>query len=177
MFDLLLIETLNGGDLQKKGNDLAIIQGWENMPYLALFGHRGGVTKTQYSTNEFRPDWFGNNLLHPNEPAAQINSRTEDALHTQPLTSAGRLAIEDAINADLVFMRAFAEVKVETAIIATNNLRIRITVQQPNNLEQREFLFLWDALKQELTSPNNTYTPNPTPVAGGLFDYYLPFYL
>jgi len=161
--DLQLIETGNGGDLQKKGNDLAVLYGWENMPYLALFGHRGGVTKSSYAVNEFRSDYWGNFLFHPQEPEAQFNSLTEDALHTIPLTSSGRLLIEDAIKSDLRFMQPFSEITVATEIISTNNLKITIRVVQPDNLQQKEFIFLWDALRLELLDPTIFYTPNPSP--------------
>lgn len=162
--DLQVVETLNGGDVVKKGNDLAVLYGWENMPYLALFGHRGGVTKSSYSDNEFRNDFWGNSLFHPQEPAAQFNSLTEDALHTTPLTSAGRLLIEDAIKTDLRFMQPFAEITVATEIISTRNLKISIRVKQPDNLQEKEFIFLWDALRLEIIDPDIFYTPNPSPV-------------
>lgn len=177
MFDVAIIETQNGGDAQKRGNDLAVIYGWENMPYLALFGHRGAVTKTTYAANEVRRDFWANNLLHPNEPAAQFNSTCEDRLHDTPLTSAGRLLIEEAIKADLKFMQPFAVIKVATAIIATDNLRISIQVQQPDNLEQKEFIFLWDSLKQQLINPNSIYTANPNPLTDEALQYTLGMYL
>ena len=37
-FDLAIIETLNGGDLQKVGNDIGVIYGNENQGYLGMFG-------------------------------------------------------------------------------------------------------------------------------------------
>lgn len=177
--DLQLIETGNGGDNLKNGNDLALIYGWENMPYIAMFGHRGGVTKTSYSNNEFRGDWWGNSLLHPQDPAVQINSLTEDALHNTPLTSAGRLLIEEAIKADLAFMQPFAEVTVTTAITGVDKFRIDLLVKKPDNLEQKQYIFIWDATLQELTQAGITYSapPNlkqlPTAVADTAFEHTL----
>lgn len=175
--DLQLIETGNGGDNQKLGNDLAVIYGWENMPYIALFGHRGGVTKSNYSNNEFRTDWWGNSLLHPQDPAVQINSLTEDALHNTPLTSAGRLLIEEAIKSDLSFMQPFAEVTVTTAIVGVDKYRIDILVKQPDNLEQKQFIFVWDSTFQELTQQGISYTPNTNPITDPALQHTLQFQL
>lgn len=161
--DLLIIESGNGGDCVKAGNDLKVIYGWEGFLYLALFGHRGGVTKSSYAGNEFRKDYWGNSLFHPQEPEAQFNSLTEDVLHATPLTSSGRLTIEEAIKADLRFMQPFAEITVATQIIATDNLKISIRVRQPDNLQEKEFIFIWDSTLQELTDPGIFYIPNPSP--------------
>ena len=177
MFDLEIIESGNGGDLQLKGNDLATVQSWTNMPYLALFGHRGGVTKTSYAPGEQRTDWWGNALLHPQDPAAQFNSYTEDRLHDTPLTSAGRLLIEQAIIADLQFMLAFAEVEVSTAIVATDKLQINIRVRQPDNLQDKEYLFLWDATQQQLIGTGSSYLAPETPITYPALQYALPFNL
>ena len=38
MFDLALFETGNGGDYNFTGKDLAVVNGTENMPYIAMFG-------------------------------------------------------------------------------------------------------------------------------------------
>lgn len=177
MFDLEIIETGGGGDCIKRGNDFATTQSFKNFPYLALFGHRGGQTKSSYAVNEFRTDWWGNSLLHPQEPAAQFNSTTEDRLHDTPLTSAGRLIIEEAIKYDLQFMRPFAQITVVTEIIATDQLKINIRLIQPDNLEQKDFVFIWDAVKQELLDPNNIYNPNPNPLTDEALQYELGFYL
>lgn len=176
-FDIAVFETTNGGDILKKGNDLATIGGWENMPYLALFGHRGGITKNSYAVNEFRTDWWANALLHPQQPAAQINSRTEDALHTTPLTSAGLLVIEEAMKEDLRFMQPFAQVTVSAAIIGPDHLQLSIRVVQPDNLQQKDFIFLWDATKGELLQPDSIYQPNNNPLLDEALQYQLGFYL
>jgi len=44
--DLEIVETLNGGDLLIKNNDLSMIEGLQNMPYIGMFGGNvGHVTK------------------------------------------------------------------------------------------------------------------------------------
>lgn len=150
--DVLLIETGNGGDLVKKGNDLAMIYGFENMPYLALFGgNKDFPSSTSRVGNEQAFDWWGNNLLFPNDSRQWFSSLTETALHKIPLTSSGRLQIESAIKKDLEFMGPFAEVKVATEIISTDHIKITIGIKQPDNLQEKEFIFIWDATKAELT--------------------------
>jgi hypothetical protein len=80
MIDLLLRETGNGGDLLLTGKDLEVVTGYENMPYIAMFG--GG-------------DWWANDLI--TEPTQRMQSQTEAALLSNALTSSGRLNIIRAI--------------------------------------------------------------------------------
>jgi len=158
--DLEVLESLNGGDLIKNGNDLAMVFSFENMPYLALFG--GNVkesTPTVRKEAQQAFDWWGNSLFI-NEPSIQINSLTERTLLSVALTSSGRLIIEEAIKADLEFMREFAIVKVETEIIATDVIRIAIGLTKPDNLELNEFVFIWEQgrLKGQKVYNRNTQT-------------------
>ena len=88
--DLKLIETGNGGDIVKGAKDFEIIRGFQNMPYLALFGGNPG-----FSTPIVRPenqqafDFWGNSLLMGENPGIQFNSLTENTLNSVPLTSFG----------------------------------------------------------------------------------------
>ena len=50
MADLLIIETDNGGDLVLRNNDLVSIEGFENMPYLGMFG--GNVAYPDFGKND-----------------------------------------------------------------------------------------------------------------------------
>ena len=111
MTDLLIYETGNGGDLALRGNDLVQVQGVENGPYLAMFG--GG-------------SWWGNYLI----PAYPFGSQTEQAMNVQPLTSAGRIAIERAIKADLSYLNNIAGTTwtVSTAVTAVNTLIVTINI-------------------------------------------------
>src|SRR4051812_18891907 len=118
--DLQLLETGNGGDVNKKGKDLSVIYGFQNMPYLAMFG--GNVqssTPGKRLPTEQASDWWGNALL-TNDIGHQMNSETERALMTTLLTSSGRLKIEQAVKKDLSFMKEFAEVTSDVSIINTD---------------------------------------------------------
>lgn len=149
--DLRIIESNNGGDLFKKRRDLCVIEGLENMVYLALFG--GNVeASTQFDRleNEQAFDWWGNRLFHQEQPGIQINSLTERTLMSVSLTSAGRVSIEDAVKRDLDFMRPFTRVSVAVTIPASDKVAIGVRLEQPDNLDQRQFVYIWDATRQEL---------------------------
>ena len=99
--DIAVVETLNGGDIQIKGNDFASQGGWGNMIYLALFGGNiEGVTKEQFPTEQ-NLDWWGNNLIFEQDEAKQFNSLTEKKLSEIALSSSGRAQIEQVIRQDL----------------------------------------------------------------------------
>ncbi|KKM20617.1 hypothetical protein LCGC14_1643660 [marine sediment metagenome] len=153
--DLEVIESGNGGDLVQKGNDLSQIFGFQNMPYLALFG--GNVeasTPVERIPSEQAFDWWGNFLLS-NKPEVQFNSLTERTLNNVAVNSSGRLEIENAVKKDLEFMSTFAEVSVDVSIVSTDRVRILITVLEPENLDPKEFQFIWDFTKQELHDNNS----------------------
>jgi hypothetical protein len=174
--DLRFLETNNGGDFVKTAKDLVVIYGWENMPYLAMFG--GNVeasTPTERLVSEQAFDWWGNELLMPNEPSIQFNSETERVLNTTPLTSAGRIKIQQAVINDLRFMKEFAKVAVAVSIISDDRVLIGVQIQEPDNVQKREFIFLWDATRGEIDTINNgSSSPQPQPSQNG-FDYILDF--
>lgn len=156
--DLELIETGNGGDLVKN-KDLSVIGGWQNVPYLALFGGNPGYsTPQERNPNEQAFDWWGNTGLEVDQ---QFNSLTEYTLYNVSLTSSGRSQIEQAVKKDLDFMQGFAEVTVTVIIPSHDNCEINIKVKELNNQQEREFIFIWDSIKRELV-PEETATINLT---------------
>lgn len=174
--DIELIETGNGGDTTINGNDLAMVFSFENMPYLAMFGGNKEAVTTQRLPTEQAQDYWANALLMPNDPSIQFNSLTEKALDTIPLTSSGRLLIEEAIKKDLAFMQPFAEISVSTQIIATDTITINIGIRQPDNLQERQFIYIWEAGR--LTINDTNYISNPNTIPNDLFyEYALQFYL
>jgi hypothetical protein len=149
--DLEVKETGNGGDLIKKSKDLSVIRGFENMPYLAMFG--GNVeasTPFRRNPSEQAFDYWGNSLLFANNPAVQMNSETERALNNTALSSSGLKIIEQAVKKDLAFMKTFAEVSVVVSIIEQNRILIAIKLVKPGILSQRVFVYIWDATNREL---------------------------
>ncbi len=127
-WDLSLIETQNGGDLQLNGSDLAVVFGIENMPYLAMFGgnieQSTGVDKVADSK-----DWWGNDLFMKADIAIQFNSLTERIINNTALTSGGRIVIENAILKDLEFLSEQAVVSVEVLIEGVDRLKVNIRVE------------------------------------------------
>ena len=145
------------------------IDGFENMIYCALFG--GNVkasTPDIRVANEQAFDWWGNTLLMPNLPTQQFNSETERTLNSVALSSGNLIYIQNAINADLEFMKPFAEVSVTVTIIGIDRVRLQILVREPDNLAQREFVYIWDGTNQDLISSPIYVPPIPTPQQQGL---------
>ena len=176
--DLKIVESGNGGDFVKVTRDLVTINGFESMPYLALFG--GNVAASSPNVRiETEQDfsWWGNSLLMPNDPGLQFNSETERALNTTPLSSSGRVIIEQAVRKDLAFMKEFATILVAVSIPATDKVIIGVRIQEPDNVQRRDFIFIWDATRNELTVPSNIPINTGAPGTQEGFDYELDFAL
>jgi hypothetical protein len=161
--DLLIKENGNGGDLVRLKNDLSVIDGLQNMPYLALFGgNLGQNTPVLREKNVQMFDFWANSLLFSENKAVQFNSLTEKALISNPLTSFGLSQIQNAVNSDLEFMRAFCKIKVVVELVSDDRVSITIYVQEPENETNLDFIFIWDATKMELvdtTQKDVTITP------------------
>lgn len=174
--DLLVIEANgNGGDLVKKPKDLAVIEGLQNMPYLAMFGGCIEADTKKRLATEQAFDFWGNTVSAPNDPKQQINSQTERALINTPLTSSGRAIIENAVKADLMFMKEFCKVAVAVTLPNVDQVLIGIRLQEPDNIQNRDFIYIWDATKKELlleSSPGGSGVPDTT---NQFFNYTLDF--
>jgi hypothetical protein len=150
--DVELIEANNGGDLVKKPKDLSVIFGFQNMPYLGLFGgNKEASTPLKRLENEQAFDWWGNNLCFPNDSSVQLNSITEKTLETVALNSFGLKIIQKAVLKDLEFMKPFASVTASVSMISLDSIEISITLIRLDNLEQRTFIYIWDSTNKELT--------------------------
>jgi hypothetical protein len=149
--DLELIEKGDGGELIQTPNDLSIIDGFENMVYLAMFGGnvKQSTPKTRLSTDQDF-SWWGNNLLDPGDESLQFNSETERALNTVPLTSSGRNQLQKAVDTDLAFMKDFATVIVNVLILDSDKVVLGVRLIQPDKLQKQDFIYIWDATKKEL---------------------------
>lgn len=151
--DLLMQETGNGGDLVLKGNNLTLARAFQNMPYLGMFG--GNVE--QSTTGPKQPgeqalDFWGNYLLMSQQPELQFNSDFERALYNTALSSAGRLQLERAVKEDINFMTVFSVLTISASIDDADRIRVYIQIQEPDNLQSTEFIYIWDNAKQELTT-------------------------
>lgn len=128
--DVAIVETGNGGDLQLLGNDLELVFGYENNPYLAMFGGNIEQSTENKEVNLQSFDWWANALLMPSNQSIQMNSIVERTINSTPLTSSGRVLIENAIKKDLEFMSDFAKVEVSVTIVSTDRINVKIIVKQ-----------------------------------------------
>lgn len=130
MFDPVVIETGNGGDLQLVGNDLGVVFKIENMIYLALFGgNKEAVTKNK-SVEVESLDFWGNSLFMPNNPSQQFNSITEKTLDKIALNSEGRILVENAIKKDLEFLSDFnVNYTLSATVQSDDRLKIEIRLE------------------------------------------------
>jgi hypothetical protein len=155
--DLAFIEANgNGGDLQIRGNDVFMIEGWGNMPYLGMFGGNVEAVTRERFAGEQAFDWWGNNLLLPQDQSKQFNSVLEKALMEVSLTSNGRVQIQKKVLEDLAFMKVFAELAVEVEFENIDRVKIVIKVKQPATVQgripdaYRAYIFIWDGTRQLL---------------------------
>lgn len=130
--DIAIIETQNGGDAVLNGNDFLWVDSNENNLYLGMFGGNVKEVTSERIDGVQQFDYWGNSLFHENEPLLQFNSETEKAFKEIPLTTSGRVLIENIIKKDLKFMSIFGVITVETAITATNRLEALITWIKPD---------------------------------------------
>jgi phage gp46-like protein len=169
--DLELKETGNGGDLIKNTKDLSVIEGFENMPYLAMFG--GNVksdTPLQRPEGEQAFDFWGNSLLMANDSSIQFNSKTERTLNQVALNSFGRTKIEEAVKSDLAFMKPFANIKVAVSIISTNMVAIGVQIVKPDNIQQQQYVYIWDKTNSELIDREFVIIKGVSVPTSGIFD-------
>lgn len=165
--DLQVVETGNGGDLNGKGNDLVVVFSLENMVYLGMFGGNVEASTAPRIESEQAFDWWGNTVIFKNSPEQQFNSQTERVLNNTTLNSAGRLAIIEAVKADLAFMKPFANVTVDAEIESDDRVRLDIAVVKPDNLEEKQYTYIWEA--GQLNFIDTDYTaPTLSEDEGGL---------
>ncbi len=134
-FDLEINETGNGGDIVLIKNDLSVVNGIENQPYLGMFGGNVEAITAAERANDAK-DYWGNNLLMQADATIQFNSIVEKTLNTVPLTSSGRVIIEDAIKQDLQFLSPLATIKVVVTIVATDRINVDIKISTDIGKEQ-----------------------------------------
>jgi phage gp46-like protein len=128
MMDLAVIETLNGGDLQVVGNDLATIDGLENQIYLSLFGGNPGYPSKNRVDQVESLDWWGNNLLMANDQGLQFNSIFEYKLNRVTLNSLGRIELEEAAKKDLEYLSPYAKLTVSISIVSDDRIQMSIRI-------------------------------------------------
>lgn len=150
MADIKLVETLDGGDAIFNGTDIETIDGFENMPFIGISGGNIEENTKEYLDGEQRFDWWGNNLLMLQNESIQFNSNFERLLNNIHLSSSSRIEIEETIKSDLKFMADFSGVDVSVLNVSIDRIKVIIKLQRPNNEQSQEFVYIWDATKNEL---------------------------
>jgi len=134
MVDIMIKETFNGGDITILNNDVMVVTGIENMPYLSMFG--GG-------------DWWGNDLLLTDGPDLKFIATTEALCRVTTLNSNGRALIEAAVLADLAFLETDVPgttLNVTVQVLDDNVISITVFI----NLQQ-VFYMLWNPVNPVLS--------------------------
>lgn len=149
--DCKLIENKDGGDLFYNGIDIEMVSGFQNMPYLDLFGGNVEANTAPVNEGEQRFDWWGNALFMEQAPNLQYNSDTERLLNNIALSSIGRLQIEAAVKSDLSNFNEFAKFTVSVTIPNVDRVSIEIQIMEPTNLESTKFVYIWDETQKELS--------------------------
>lgn len=126
--DILIYETGNGGDFLPTANGFATVNGYENAPYLAMFGGDSS--------------WWGNYIaLNP------YMSQTETALRSVAMNSAGRIAIQNAVKADLSFLDNIDGTTYSFDVVFAGPSRIDISV----TINGKVFGYSWNPNTMFLT--------------------------
>lgn len=121
--DVLVIQTADGADFRISGNDIEVITGYENLPFISMFSGDG--------------DWWANSLLLQGN---NFVSETDQALKTNALNSAGRVNIERAVNNDLQFLSDITGTTYTSSVTLVGNNRISIVI----TINGKTFNYLWN---------------------------------
>jgi hypothetical protein len=148
--DIRLFENYDGGDFILKGNDVEFVGGFQNMPYLGMFGGNIESNTQGAKVTEQTFDFWGNFMLNPTNQNVWFNSDTERTLNTISLSSSTRLLIEQQVKKDLKFMEQFSTVNISVSIIGVDRIRIYIQIIEPNTNQVTEFSYIWDVTQNEL---------------------------
>lgn len=149
--DIALYETGSGGDFAIENNDLLMAETLYQQIYLALFGgNPQASTKQAYLATEDRFDYWGNSLIWKDVKTKQFNSQTERTILETALNSSGRLAIVQAVNQDLEYLKAVIDLSVEVELLSTNKLRIIVSFRGKTNQQDKVLQLVYDNAKNEV---------------------------
>ena len=148
--DVYLVNTLDGGDFVLQGNDLKMVNGFENMVYVALFGGNPNHVTTGPKNTEQSFDYWGNFMLNPSEQRVWFNSTLEYLIENTALSSSSRIEIEQSVLNDLAFMNDFATVSATVELPGIDKVKISIEIIQKGSLDVYEFSYIWNQTNMEI---------------------------
>jgi hypothetical protein len=127
MIDVLLIETLSGGDISIEANTLVADTKTSNIIYLALFGGNVGQKTRVAKSGEFREYYWGNDFTLYGD--SRMDSGFEDALRTVSLTSGARIKLEAIATQDLkCLLKYYSSYTVRITMVKEDYIRINILI-------------------------------------------------
>lgn len=137
MKDVLLIETLGGGDIGIVSNTLINDEKLSNIVYLALFGGNVGKSTRKAQKGEFREYYWGNDFTLFED--ARMDSGFEYSLQTTSLTSGARVKLEAIATQDLKcllkYFRSYS-VKISMLYVDFITLDIIIVTEEGQKVEK-----------------------------------------
>lgn len=146
MYDVLIYESGNGGEVELVNGDLATTDSIANQSYLSHFGGNiEAVTTGEEIQGEERNDWWGNAFFQ-DDPAAQMNSHLERALNENPIGSTGRSEIERRAAEDLEFMAEISETETTVYLSGSDKITISDSILEIDTV----YKYIWDGTKSEL---------------------------
>jgi len=150
MIDFKIKDTPEGGAIEFSGSDVKLTGSWATMLYMGLFGGNTEAVTGQRNAGQIAEDYWANSLLFQDKPQKQNNSRTENALKSGVIGYDAVRKVTEAAQKDLIFFQQFANLEVEVEEQGYHSIALNITVQEPGNLENKLYQFVWDATEQEL---------------------------
>tara|TARA_R110000850_G_scaffold78869_2_gene170323 strand:- start:2603 stop:3082 length:480 start_codon:yes stop_codon:yes gene_type:complete len=149
--DILIYESGSGGEMEILNSDLVLTETIFQTIYLALFGGNIEFNTIANSPKSVeRLDWWGNELLNPNESSKWFNSDTERVLTNVAINSQGRQLIEQAVKNDLEFLNDVVEITIDVSITSIDTVKISIFISEFENQSNRQLEMVWNNAKNEL---------------------------
>ena len=140
--DVLLYQTVDGGNIDVSSGITEMTAGFETMAYLSLFGGNledPGDDDTKYQ-------WWGNYL--ETDPARQYRSKTQYILKSIPATSGNLVRIQDAVVSDLsrdfIVTGIANNIEVAVSIPALNRVQIDIQIEAFGARSEFTFTENWE---------------------------------
>jgi hypothetical protein len=142
--DIKIIENGNGGDLVFENGDIQTTSEVYQQPYLAHFGGNTEATSQDYAEGKEREDYFMNPFMQEKE---QFNSTFEKTMNETPLSSSGRIKLEQAAETDLSYLSDFANTTSDVEITGVDKIQL---IDKINNQNKTNFSYIWDEAKDEI---------------------------
>lgn len=149
--DISLFELGSGGDFAIVNDDLLMGESLFQQIFLALFG--GNIeesTKQFYLETEERFDYWGNTLLWNDVKTKQFNSETERTLRNVAVNSSGRIAVLQAVELDIAYLKTVANIVPDVQILSRSEIKITIVLSEKSNQQDKLLQFVYNNASGEV---------------------------